>query len=292
MKIVVLKQGSDAWQEWRAQHWMASEAPVVMGCAPSWAEMKTWADLRMSKAGLFEWSERAETNFKHGHDKEEEARRVLDGQLKMIGNPFCVEADDGKMAASLDWLAPKWARRGTRMWAEIKCPTPRAKWWQDIEDWTDIPKHYQWQMIHQAAVMGGGLCIFFVYVGPHNYRVIKRDWDELDPALLKGSIEHLRKRWEAWAAGGSGERADNEWTWWAEEYRIRKAKADAAKKEVDEARDKLIGLGEGEGCGVKVAKVTRSGGLDLKQMEADGHTDLTEAYRKPATESYTVRLTG
>ena len=52
MKIIDLEQGTEQWLIWRATKCCASEAAVIMGCAPSWSPVKTWDDLRMQKAGL------------------------------------------------------------------------------------------------------------------------------------------------------------------------------------------------------------------------------------------------
>lgn len=290
MKIVPLKQGSKEWLEWRAARWMASEAAVIMGCVPSWMDVQTWDDLRLQKAGLFEHGEAAKAMFAHGHSGEDvlldawnESRE--DGTVFL---PCCIEhPHHPRLAASLDGLCLGDGAEQIPYWVEIKNPTPRAKWHLSLKTWQDLPEHYQWQMIHQFAAMGVEQAFGWLKAGDI---VIGRRFGVTGDSAL---VERLIAEWTRFEAGELQGRNDNEWTWWAEEYRIRKAKAEQAKTDADEARDKLLELADGqpaEGAGVKVSKLTRKGALDLKAIEADLGFDV-DCYRTASTESWTVRVT-
>ena len=131
MKIIDLEQGTDKWLIWRATKCCASEAAVIMGCAPSWSPVKTWDDLRMQKAGLGkERSAFLERAAERGHRMEGEARdRYLPGS-----KPACIESsEDDRFSASLDAL------ENGNCWGEIKCPVSgeRSKLWRGIKESSD-----------------------------------------------------------------------------------------------------------------------------------------------------------
>ena len=286
MNIIPLEQGSEAWLEWRASRWMASEAAIIMGCQPSWAEVTTWEDLRLQKAGLFERSEKLERMGAHGHAGEASQLATLNADMDCVFEPACVEATVSHLAASLDGLYVD--GEGAVSWAEIKTPTARAKWHVGIKRFEDIPAHYQWQLIHQFAALGVEEAFCHFRAGPdvatgHPFSI--KEFGE--------RIDRLTSEWLRFSLGESRVKkvGGNEWAWWAAEYRSSKEEADAADSRAKEARNMLISLGHGqpaEGHGVKLAKSTRAGAIDTKAMATDG-IDV-EKYRKPGVESWTIRL--
>ena len=153
MKITDLVQGTPEWLEWRSGFAMASEAPVIMGAAPSWASVKTWADLRATKAGLerskSEWLEQA---AERGKAEEAKARFMMFPEHE----PVCVVHDDGVYAASLDGYREE---NGGSI-VEIKCPQYglKSKMYEQARNpgiyVERIPDHVWWQMVHQAYVVG------------------------------------------------------------------------------------------------------------------------------------------
>ena len=288
MRIVEHEQGSDAWKLWRSTRRMASEAAVIMGAAPKWMQVKSWSDLRLAKAGLMDYSERDEAMFRHGHEREAQARKALEAELCRKGAPACVESDCGRYGASLDWLS-----KNRTVFAEIKCPTSQARWHHGIESWDDIPAHYQWQMMHQSMVTGIPYWIFFVW--SPNAQTLIRCSTSSDVNIQANKFK-LARQWERFDLGLDKGRNDNEWTWWADEWGQRKDVADEAAKSLKEARDKLVELAggeEAEGMGVKVAKQTRKGSYDTAEMalalQSQGIS--LEGFRKPDTEFWTVRET-
>ncbi|MCY3980512.1 MAG: YqaJ viral recombinase family protein [Alphaproteobacteria bacterium] len=288
MRIVEHQQGSDAWKLWRSTRRMASEAAVIMGAAPKWMAVNSWEQLRLAKAGLADYSERDEAMFRHGHEREAQARAALEAELCRKGAPACVESDCGRYGASLDWLD-----KYRTVFAEIKCPTSQAKWHHGIESWDDIPAHYQWQMMHQSMVTGIDDWIFFVW--SPNAQTLIRCNTGFDINFYANKLK-IARQWERFDLGLDQGRNDNEWIWWADEWGQRKAVADEAAKSLKEARDKLVELAggeEAEGMGVRVGKAKRTGGYDTAAMaKALVRAGVDpEQFHKPETEFWTVRET-
>ena len=94
-------KAAEAWLAWRRKLLTASEAAIVMGCAPSYWEVKTPDQLRASKAG----AERAEPSdftkklWADGHAKEAQIRDRLNESWYDF-QPACFELGD--YGASLD----------------------------------------------------------------------------------------------------------------------------------------------------------------------------------------------
>ena len=289
MKTVDLEQGTDAWLEWRASRWMASEAAIIMDACPNWFAAKTWDDLRLQKAGLWENDERAEKAFAHGHKMEPVARAFL-AKHGIVGQPACGENSAvPRLAASFDMLSDDF-------WVEIKCPMSKRSKLLDVYAWKDLPAYYQWQMIHQYATIGKNPMVgyFCAYINDTTYRLCKWHF----PSVLETSsppipaIEDLLEGWERFEAGESQDNTDPEWAKWAGVYRQHAQNMKAEKAHLDDAKEALLRLAGGKaskGSGVSVSPVTRAGTVDAKAMQEAG-IDV-DSFRKPAVESWTVRLT-
>ena len=159
-----LEQNTPEWMDWRRSRYSASEAPIIIGCAPSYWQTRTPDQLRLLKRGELEQkvSDYTRKIWQYGHDTESVARKeVLGNNYK----PVCVETDDGVFSASLDAYDPS----DHYLWAEIKCPfmKQRSKLWQKLElsvrEEMDgaapvpsrdiIPDYVWWQMVHQSYVL-------------------------------------------------------------------------------------------------------------------------------------------
>ena len=95
-----LHQGTQAWHDFRANHFGASEASAMLGLSP----YKTRSELLREKAtGITpEVDERKQKLFDRGHETEASARLVLE---EMIGEGLSpVTMSNGKLSASLDGL--------------------------------------------------------------------------------------------------------------------------------------------------------------------------------------------
>ena len=191
-EVANLVQGSQPWLDWRRQHFMASEAAIVMGCAPSYWEVRTADDLRQIKAG----AERSEPSaltaklWRDGHEIEAEVRAGLNAR----GNRFRPAVfQTGEYGASVDgwdeengcWLEVKAPRdANSSVYRMAYTPSPLRQ---------TVPDHHWWQLVHQAHCVPGDayLCLYVVATAdrqcPHIEMPIPRstllqDWPQLEAA--------------------------------------------------------------------------------------------------------------
>lgn len=161
-----LEQGSDAWHAFRRQYLTASVAAIVMGCAPSYWQLKTAHQLRQYREGTFTpppISGFVQDMLNKGHEYEAlavEAANLEDSEFEpAVYSRFIY-------AASLDAVCLK-----TGAWMEVKKPKDkRSKVWKLANGkgpvWDRIPQHYWWQLVHQAYVLPGSVstCHFVVFL--------------------------------------------------------------------------------------------------------------------------------
>ena len=294
MKIIDLEQGTEQWLIWRATKCCASEAAVIMGCAPSWSPVKTWDDLRMQKAGLGEpRSDFLERAAERGHRMEGEARNLYLPGTK----PACIESiEDDRFSASLDAL-------GGGLWGEIKCPISgeRSKLWRGLtESSSNEPKqkilpYIWWQLVHQAGMINDPdtICHLIVYLSESYHTSVSITSTE----LLEDWPE-LKEKWLQFLAGESTNRNDRPWVMGASEWLIAKDDFYKAKQRLDKAKTYLLNLGVGRGSGVVIAQHERQGSVDWRRVAKElwnGHTDhfepWAEAYRKETSSITTIKAT-
>ena len=203
MRIIELDQGTPEWLKWRGEKCTASDAPVIMGSAPHYADVKTWDDLRIIKAGLaanVEHSDFVKRMFANGHRREAIARQAIAGAE---GFPVCVESRrDPRFAASLDSLNLE-----ERRWAEIKAPqSQNSVTYQHTKEFGRPPGYILWQMVHQAGVLiddgevfGAKVTAghFVVFMNERDYFDIRLPVEELLPLWPK-----LKSEWERFLDGG------------------------------------------------------------------------------------------
>ena len=290
MKKVDLEQGSPEWHEWRASRWMASEAAIVMGRAPTWFQTRSWDDLMIAKMGLApEPSEFVKARMQRGHELEPEARQWAIDATGYQFEPTCIEGSIGKFAASLDGLA-----QGA--WLEIKCVSPEAKWHHKIERDLDIPEYIRWQLLGQWAALGRAPLQCYLAI-----------WDEHHPEysrLIGVDIEalafddhdlilELETMWKAF-----DEMPDSPWPAWAQKWHYAVKKRDEAQFWVDECARELLKIADGkdmQGCGVKATTTTRRGSIDWQGFARDQwreNRDIleeAELYRRKSTTSTMIK---
>ena len=194
MKTIDLKQGSEEWLDWRLEHATASDAAVIMGCAPDYWQVRTWEELHLVKCGLgLPPDEFTQRLFEHGHRNEE----VVRGRFAPGAQPCCVEMSaDSRFAASLDGLREK---DGRTEWLEVKSVTSaRSKLLRHLEDFKTAPPYVFWQLVHQAACLEdeNAVCRLIVYL---EYDV----WDgfRVEAGELLERWPELRARWERFLEG-------------------------------------------------------------------------------------------
>lgn len=237
---VDLQQGSVEWLAWRRERMTASEAAIVMGCAPSYWQTRTPDQLRAIKDGSAvapEPSDFTKKLWADGHAKEAEIRdRLNEGWYEFA--PACFEL--GKFGASLDgWDAD------SGEWLEVKCPKDAGSLtYRMATEWVTpreaVPDHYWWQIVHQAACAPDSAMACRYIVAPADGApevevLIRRD-DLMDhwPAL--------EAAWQAFTEGRTNLPAGSDEAL-ALEYIEALHEHDTAKQRLDRAKTALLAAG-------------------------------------------------
>ena len=321
MKIVQLEQGSPEWYAWRANLATASDAPVIMGVAPSYWQTRKWSQLheRRGNPGKVEpKDEKARQMMAHGQENEARAREAL---LELEGTdalPACIEWEGKGYGASLDCLQvvePDLEIPTRFVTTEIKCPVLgwggnlmpalEACSIHKVNMKTCIPPHIWWQLVHQAAVLTSDAAAgtefdkrLMAYIDDENYILL-----DLDVPLLLSDWPALDVEWTRFLSGQPQKPQGVGWGRAALTWRLAKTEYEHAKKNLDAARDALCEIGEGEGEGIVVTSRVKKGGVDYKRLAQhwyDGSpehargeplADVENIYRKDDSAPYfDVRL--
>ena len=197
MRLVNLEPGSDAWLIYRMSHYNASEAPVVMNCAPSWFSINTPYKLQQSKAGeAEEQSSYTEYLQKHGSNLEAAARAKVEQLLDIHLDPVVVEetVEGMPFSASLDGFGSK---DGKTVKVEIKCPATgeKSETWKQTEMVIPIQDYHRWQLLHQHLVVPTDESYFFVYIDEDTY------WLSENLVFDREMIEQLIAAWKEFSEG-------------------------------------------------------------------------------------------
>ena len=269
MKIVDIEQGTPEWHEWRQGKASASDAAIIMGCAPSYWETRTWEDLRLKQAGLAteptEWAKKA---WAYGHQHEPAARKSLEEQTHSPFTPVCIEMeDDSRFAASLDGYSDT-----SGWWAEIKCPISgeRSTLWKVLgsnEPMTlkeRIPPHIWWQLVHQAMVLDDcQTCCLVCRVGSENRNLFINIED------LQDDVPALKDKWDRFLAGEEQTTVSIEFKVAAKEWLKTNAAAKKAANLAKLARAALLECTPGDKAnafGVSVARIEKAGSIDWQAV--------------------------
>ena len=287
-----LEQGSEEWLKWRQNSWCASEAGIIMMCAPSWMQYRTWDDLRLVKAGFAEYDAWTQEMFKHGHEREAEVREWYNKRYGYVARPVCVESKKyPNMTASLDGFDNF---LGRYRWIEIKCPAPlpdsRNRWYDGIREFDELPAYHKWQVYHQFAAMDADRANLHYIIAPVDQEpiVIRREFTWAD----RFEVEELYGQWKKWAAYEQPGRDDADWKEVVSNYQYLKDELDTAQRNLADMREELIALSESGlsyGAGLKVIKTERKGAVDKQQMRDLGVKCVCDEYRKPSTTCFQIR---
>ena len=269
VKQLTLEQGADEWHEWRREHYTASEAAIVMGCAPDYWAVRTPDQLRRVK----ETGNRPKLDlythklFADGHAMEE--------KMRPAGvEPACFSR--GKYGASLDGWDPAFGQ-----WYEIKAPQSRssmtyrvATQFREVAVRSRIPDHYWWQLVHQAYCVPDDAtqCLFIV---------APIDGTEAVPMVVHRSVlmedwPKLEGAWEAFdAAIPNVPDEDDELL--AREYMEALHEHDLAKARLDRAKAAVLAAGPRtiEGL-VEITQSEVRGRIDYKSMAEHHGIDAEE----------------
>ena len=279
---VDLEQGSPEWHAWRRSKYTASEAAVVMGCAPSWWEISTPDQLRAyketgEKAGVSEYVEKMRAA---GH-------RIEDVQREVNVFPACFER--GPYGASLDGYDPVYEG-----WYEIKGPRDRNSKIYRAAISSDkcrdqVLDYVWWQLVHQAHVVPDDLqyCVYIVAPDDRAKKietVIPRKW-------LLEDWPTLEAAWQAFAEGRPNLPADGDEAL-ALEYMEALREHDHAKSRLDRAKAALLAAGPRTIPDlVEIEETPVKGRIDWKRAALDAGFDAEEAdYRGETTTRTTIKL--
>lgn len=158
MKIHQVHQGTEEWHALRAQHYTASEAPVMMGAS---SKIRRNELLHLKATGTErEYSDWVERNlFDKGHQYEAMARPLVEGQIGEELFPITGTriVEGASLLASLDgctMLGDTIFEH--KMWNEGLAESVRQR---------DLAPEYYWQLEQQLLVSGAERAIFVVSDG-------------------------------------------------------------------------------------------------------------------------------
>ena len=284
-----IPQGSDEWLAWRREHFMASEAAIVMGCPGAYWETKTPADLRRIKAGEPAPEPSAETRklWADGHRVEAEVRGALNDAWHAFA-PTIFER--GEFGASLDgW------DEGSAEWLEVKAPRDATSVaYRMTAQRTDIrkaiPDHYWWQLVQQAHCAPDGATVCRYIVAPANgahpreimvpREMLIADWPQLEAA------------WRAFADERPNLPPESDEAL-ALEYIEALRESDAAKQRLDRAKTRLLAAGPRIIADlVAISEGSVRGRVDWKTAAEDAGLDEKDAedYRAEPAMRTTIKL--
>jgi putative phage-type endonuclease len=283
MKFINLEQGSPEWIEYRKLHANASEADIIMDCAPTWKTPRTWSELDLYKKGKLEIP--TNSRMQHGINMEPIARQVAGEALGCHLIPAVVEEEglsQVPLSASLDAFGTDMDGKSVKV--EIKCPqSETSKVWAD----ETIPEYYQWQMIHQDLVCPTDRSYFMVYLPPNKYRLIP----------VSSTPEQRQQLLETWEKFWFSEIKPD----WIEvdlktepAYLAAKLLFDQAERSLEKAKQAVIEEASALGKKVRsrnieVQTITRKGSVNYKKIPELKGVDLDQ-YRGKDSEYTTVKV--
>ena len=279
MQVDHMDQGSLIWHEHRAKYRNASEASIIMDCAPAyWKTSKRilWEQKQGLRGSTVDENNPA---IMHGNNMEAAALACLNKQLGSNMQPAVFV--EGDYSASLDGYGAD--AEGRLIKCEIKCPwkAETSQVWKMAAD-GEIAEYYRWQMIHQDYCAPTEQSFFFVYISDEKNLLIPHLSPEEDTAALLAA-------WEDFAAEEPApdweDRTDDDIRVLVERHRDlvqQKAILDVELKLAEKALKAEAGDGNVIAFGAKIQVIERIGAVDYKTVPQLEGIDL-EAYRKPGS---------
>ena len=274
-----MAQGSLEWHEHRAKYNNASEASIIMDCAPKyWGTSKRilWEQKQGLRGSNVDSDNPA---IKHGNNLEAAARDCFN---KNFGaNTIPVVGVKGKYSASLDGYGTD--SEGRRIKVEIKCPWKGV----DSEVWKlaaqgEIAKYYHWQMVHQSYCVDTEQTFFFVYISDDQFLTIPHVSTEEDTAALLA----------AWDAFNASEPEpdfilleDEQMRAWVTDHQNLLQQKALLETKIDQISNSLKDRAGNKNVisfGCKIQTISRKGSVDYKKIDTLKNVDL-EQYRKPSS---------
>lgn len=280
--LVNMEQGSESWHDWRQTHRQASEAPIIMDCAPAYYETRTWEDLAQIKAGFAKPSPNSfgEALMHAGHEREKLSRQYIEDQTGHRYPPKCVQMGeygasfDGLCLDEIDPLNPLAELPDRPIWAEIKnCKASTSKTWiaanRDGAARERIPIHIWWQMVHQAGVIAqtlpdSAVAELLVMIPDGKARSV-----HVAIGDLLADWPTLEAEWERFASGKPQYPIPDGWAEAESEYLTAARAADDAATDLAKAKKRLIKLaGKSKrvpGKRVSFVQFNKSGSISWKK---------------------------
>jgi len=274
-----MKQGSLPWHEHRVKYDNASEASIIMDCAPKyWKTSKRilWEQKQGLRGSNVDSDNPA---IKHGNNMEAAARDCFNKNF--AANTIPVVGVRDEYSASLDGFGTD--SEGRRIKVEIKCP------WRgtDSEVWKlaaqgEIAEYYHWQMVHQSYCVDTEQTFFFVYISDDQFLTIPHVSTEEDTAALLA----------AWDAFNASEPEpdfilleDEQMRAWVTDHQNLLQQKALLETKIDQISNSLKDRAGNKNVisfGCKIQTISRKGSVDYKKIENLKDVDL-EQYRKPAS---------
>ncbi len=157
MKLITMKQNTQAWRTWRGTGLGASEAPAYMGESPWTTPFELW----LQKTGLMERppaNEFAVAAMKRGTNLEPKARKIAEQELGMeFPDVAAVHETHEFLRASFDGYNAE-----NNIILEIKCPGKA-----DMEKAAKgkIPEKYKAQVQMQLLISKANFCWYYSWDG-------------------------------------------------------------------------------------------------------------------------------
>jgi putative phage-type endonuclease len=282
--IIQLKQGGQAWLDYRRTMRNASETAAVLGESPWTSPYQLW----LQKTGRSVVATTAA--MRHGTDMEPVARAAYEAQTRQIMQPLVLQ--DGAYSASLDGMNLE-----GDLIVEIKVPYKG----RDSALWKEaaaghVPGHYWLQVQHQLMVAGALLAHVWVFDG-HDGLLIPVERDE-------AAMERIRQGWDVFQTYLDSDtppplmdadaviREDDAWSVAARAFSEAKAAADSADAVLAQVREALVKLAQHPketGGGVSVTRFWKAGAVAYAKVPALQGLDLS-AYRGKSREELRISI--
>ena len=284
-QLDMLEQGSDAWKAWRRERLTASNAAIVMACAPAYWGIRTPEELRRWMAGEWEPPEPDAFTLKlwaDGHRIEDEVRgRLNDSWYAFYPTVF----ERGDFGASLDG----WDEVSGE-WLEVKAPKDANSAAYRLATDGKCPDYYFWQLIHQAYCVPDGATLCRYVVAPA---------DGSRPIETAMTREALLERWPELEAAWLAFRevrpnlpSDSDEAL-ALAYIEALREHDNAKQALERAKTQLLSGGPRTVPElVEIAESSVKGRIDWQQAARDAGVDdeKSEEYRAEASTRTSIKL--
>ncbi len=298
--IVNFAQGSQEWLDWRNGGIGGSDLPVIMCVSPYSKPEKLWDEKKTGFSGFAgNWA------TDRGQRLEPEARRLAEIALKGIGCdvqlfPLCFQDEDAPWKrVSMDGFGIDNAFCiEESVGVELKC-LGREAHLAAVES-GKIPAHYLPQLGWQrhVAKLDKQFVGFFNPDVDEDKQFILLEW-ECPAGYMDAVVSAATDFWNSLLAEDNPYRKavvlSDDWIQATERYKRAKEAEEAAKVALEDARDMLLALANGNeasGNGVSVSRVVSKGTIDWARFQKE-NPDLkekAEAYRKEASTSFRINI--